>query len=74
MQFLGKEVRDEEFPHINSPAGFETRVQEWFAQSQARALRNLGIMGALFMGISAFAVWRLAPGRVESALKAVKLI
>lgn len=73
-QFLEKEVPDEPFPNTNNPAGFEARVQDWFAQNQRKALRNLGILGATFMAISALTIWRIAPDSAVGFLKAMKAL
>lgn len=72
LQFLGKDVPNEDFPRTNNPAGFEKRVEEWFAVNQAKALRNIGILGAAGVAITALVAWRVAPDAMQRMLMSVR--
>lgn len=72
LQFLGKEVPDEEFPRTNNPAGFERKVGDWMAANQAKAKRNLLILGGLAVAVTALTSWRFAPGGTERVLVSIR--
>ena len=58
---------DEPFPKTNNPAGFELRVEQWFAANKSTALRNLGLLSATIVAITAGLLWKLAPNPVEGS-------
>lgn len=60
---------DEPFPQTNNAAGFGGRIEQYFAETGRKAIRNVSLLTAGVIGVAGMLCWRLAPQHVDSALK-----
>lgn len=60
---------NEPFPRTNNAAGFEGRVEQYFAETQKRLIRNITLLSAALVAGVAVLTWKFAPERATNIAK-----